>query len=238
MRPGVAAAILLMIGAGTLAAARAPVRAPAPARAAPAADWAKAARLSPDGTVVIGNPAAPIRLTEYLSFSCPHCAEFARASEPVLIGQMVRSGKVRIEYRPLIADSVALGATIVAQCAAPARYAEAARAIFTRQDVWVPLAANFFNREARRFAAEKPIERVRIAAQSAGLYDIARETGLSDARLAACFADGRGVARLVANADQALKVAKVTPTFTIDGRDTGAHDWASLEPILRARGAR
>lgn len=235
MRLGVAAA-LLMMGAGIWAAAPVPAR--APARVAPVADWAKAARLNPDGTVVIGNPAAPIRLTEYLSFSCPHCADFARASEPVLIGQMVRSGKVRIEYRPLIADPVALGATIVAQCAAPARYLDTAGAIFTRQDIWVPLASNFFIREARRFAAEKPLERVRIAAQSAGLYDIAREAGLSDARIAACFADARGVARLVANADAAVKVAKGTPTFTIDGRDTGAHDWATLEPILRARGAR
>ncbi|MFX5009123.1 thioredoxin domain-containing protein, partial [Acinetobacter baumannii] len=73
-------------------------------------------RVSPTGTYVIGNPRAPVKIVEYLSFTCPHCAAFARESSAVLRGQMIRSGSVMIEYRPAVRDQADLAVTLLLKC--------------------------------------------------------------------------------------------------------------------------
>ncbi|MCZ8173159.1 MAG: thioredoxin domain-containing protein, partial [Brevundimonas sp.] len=39
-------------------------------------DWSATVTISRDGYHVRGNPQAPIRLIEYVSYSCPHCGIF------------------------------------------------------------------------------------------------------------------------------------------------------------------
>jgi protein-disulfide isomerase len=77
--------------------------------AAPATDWSQVARPTAKDAYVFGNPAAPVKLVEYGSYTCSHCADFANESAPVLKGQMIRSGKVSLEYRHLIRDPADLG---------------------------------------------------------------------------------------------------------------------------------
>src|SRR3546814_11911776 len=46
--------------------------------------WADVVTATPEGGFTIGNPAAPIKLLEYASHSCRHCAAFAgKASAPL-----------------------------------------------------------------------------------------------------------------------------------------------------------
>jgi protein-disulfide isomerase len=49
----------------------------------------------------LGDPAAPVTLTEYSDFSCPHCFE-AMPSVHRLIDAYVRKGKLRIIYKTII----------------------------------------------------------------------------------------------------------------------------------------
>ena len=42
--------------------------------------WTDVVKATPEGGMVMGNPAAPIKLVEYGSLSCPHCAKFAAAA--------------------------------------------------------------------------------------------------------------------------------------------------------------
>ena len=81
--------------------------------AAPATDWSQVARPTAKGAYVFRNPAAPIKLVEYGSYTCSHCADFARESGPVLKDRMIRSGSVSLEYRHLIRDPADLGAAIL-----------------------------------------------------------------------------------------------------------------------------
>jgi len=208
-----------------------------PQRAAAPADWSKVAALTPAGSVRIGNPAAKVKIVEYLSFTCPHCAAFARESAATLKGQMVKSGTASLEFRPLTSNQLDLTAAIIARCTGPTRYAATVEAIFARQDEWSPLGVNFVNRELRRFAAEKPLDQIRIMAQSIGLSDIARAQGLTDAQIKACFADPQIVNSVLKIGAAASRIIQFTPTFYVGGRDAKVYDWASLEPILRAQGA-
>jgi protein-disulfide isomerase len=49
----------------------------------------------------LGDPQAPVTLYEYGDLQCPTCATFAQEELPGLISTYVRSGRLRIVYRPL-----------------------------------------------------------------------------------------------------------------------------------------
>jgi protein-disulfide isomerase len=53
-----------------------------------------------DGTV-LGSPDAPVTLVEYADLQCPFCAEWARATLPVLVADYVKGGQLKIEFRGL-----------------------------------------------------------------------------------------------------------------------------------------
>lgn len=232
----VAIGAALVIGGVALAApTRKPVR--AVTRTA-GRDWTRVARQTPAGNFVIGNPNAAVKIVEYMSFTCPHCAHFAAESAAVLKGQMIRSGSASLELRPIVRDQIDLGATLLTRCAGPQGYAAAVERVLARQDDWLPLGANFVEREAKRFALAPPLEQVRAGAQSSGLIDLARANGLSDARIDACFADQAGLKQMLAVGEEARGRIVGTPTFYVNGAKADASAWAPLEPILRAMGAR
>ena len=79
-------------------------------------DWSTHVTQTPAGAYVIGNPAARVKLVEYVSYTCPHCAVFTTESAPVLKGQMVRSGSTSIEIRHFIRDRLDLAAALIARC--------------------------------------------------------------------------------------------------------------------------
>ena len=55
----------------------------------------------PERGGVLGDPAAPVTLTEYLDLQCPVCAAASRETLPSLVRDYVRSGKVKLEARTL-----------------------------------------------------------------------------------------------------------------------------------------
>ncbi|OYY91854.1 MAG: hypothetical protein B7Y45_01490 [Sphingomonas sp. 28-66-16] len=229
-----ALAALLLIAAPAIAA---PAKRATP-RAPVARDWTQFVRQTPQGYFVLGNPAARVKIVEYLSFTCPHCAHFAAESAAVLKGQMIRSGSTSIEYRPIGRDQIDLGATLLARCAGTAGFVGAAEEIFARQDDWLGLGINFLQRDAGRFALDTPLEQVRAGAQSTGLVDLMRARGLSDARIDACFADRAALTHILMTGETSRKLIDGTPTFFVNGTKAPASDWTRLEPILRAAGGR
>ena len=84
----------------------------APAQRGPARathDWTSVAARTPEGGVRLGNPAAPIKLVEYFSTTCPHCAALARESRPAIMAQ-IRSGRLSLEYRNYVLNGYDLAA--------------------------------------------------------------------------------------------------------------------------------
>ncbi|MGD0197681.1 MAG: thioredoxin domain-containing protein [Solirubrobacteraceae bacterium] len=53
----------------------------------------------PEHGNVLGNPDAPVTITEYLDFVCPTCDDYALATEPQVISTEVRAGTVKLVYR-------------------------------------------------------------------------------------------------------------------------------------------
>ena len=58
---------------------------PLPAIAAPAGtQWADTVAVTPEGGYRIGNPDAPLKLVEYASHTCGHCADFSKTGKQPL----------------------------------------------------------------------------------------------------------------------------------------------------------
>lgn len=228
--PFLAAMLIAMLGVTSSASV--------PARPAAATrDWSTAFAPTPQGYVIQGNPRAAVKIIEYLSFTCSHCAEFSIESQKVLKGQFIRSGSVSIEYRPIGRDLLDLGATILARCAGTAGFAGSAEEIFSRQNEWLSIGIGFMERDAKRFALDTPLGQIRAGAQSSGLVDLMRARGLTSERINACFADEKGLDQIIALGNAARKVIKGTPSFVINGTPTDIFTWDKLEPLLRAKGA-
>ena len=62
----------------------------------------------PQSGVSLGDPDAPATLIEFADLQCPFCAEYSRDVLPTLIDRYVRTGKLKVEARPvaIIGDGV------------------------------------------------------------------------------------------------------------------------------------
>lgn len=204
--------------------------------AAPARDWTRVVRAAPAGGYVIGNPAAKVKLVEYVSYTCPHCRHFSDESRAVLIGRMVRNGSTSVEIRNQIHDKIDLVATILARCVGTAGFLRYHEAVYAKQDDWYARAAEY-DQTGAVAALPSNASRARAFADTSGLSAIARASGLTAAALDRCFTDGTTAA--VATSAAAIRDdVDSTPAFEINGRLVLHVGWTELEPQLRAAGAR
>ncbi|CAM3126955.1 Protein-disulfide isomerase [Sphingomonas antarctica] len=201
--------------------------------AAPAPDWTRRVTQTPTGAYVLGNPAAKVRLVEYLSYTCPHCAHFTKESATPLRQNYIRSGKVSVEFRHAIRDGLDLTAALLTRCGAPASFFTRSETVFANQD------AMFTKIEAWQAANPAPASMdaaVKAFATGSGLSTLMAAQGVPLARQNQCLADPKMRAALVAQADEAWKKRQIpgTPAFILDDQLLGG-DWKSLEPQLRAK---
>lgn len=202
-------------------------------------NWASHVTQTPAGAYVIGNPAARVKLVEYVSYTCPHCAVFTTESAPVLKGQMVRSGSTSIEIRHFIRDRLDLAAALIARCGGAAKFAGLSDTIFAQQRDWLKRGMEFDQANGQRIAAYPAAAQMRAEADGSGLTAIGKSAGLSDAQITACLSDRAATDRIVAMTTAAPDSIEGTPGFFINGKQAmGVFSWDKLLPLLRAGGAR
>ncbi len=199
---------------------------------AAAKDWTQVTSIAPSGGFVLGNPAAKVRLVEYSSFTCPHCAHFAETGMAALRSNYIRTGKVAFESRSAVRDGVDLVATLLARCRGPGRYFAASELVFARQEQWVGAAMTYQEANGEQLTKQAPADAMAAIAAGSGLDVL---LGLTPVRAKACLADKAGQARVAAMADEAWNKRRIsgTPSFMINGVAVDALDWATLDLRLR-----
>ena len=140
---------------------------------------------------IFGKAGAPV-LIEYASFGCPHCGQFATGTSAKL-GQLVKAGKLRFEFRPFLIFPHDRAATVLARCVTPGRRFDFITAVLLGQKVTEARLAAADADETQRgrlFAAELegPAAQARVLAELSGLGDLARAHGLTAAAQGRCLA--------------------------------------------------
>lgn len=97
----------------------------------------------------LGNPNAPVVVTDFSDFHCPHCRTFAETTEKQLIKQYVKSGKVRLEYKHFIVVNSELAAN-ASECAREqGKFWEYHDYLFSKQETDAPFTTDELKRYAQ-----------------------------------------------------------------------------------------
>jgi protein-disulfide isomerase len=229
--------LLAIVGLVVLSApaVAAPAGKAAPARAV-ARDWTKTVVVTPAGGFRMGNPAAPVKLIEYGSLTCPHCAHFSKSAKAALEAR-VRSGRLSFEFRNYVLNGNDVAATLVARCAAPAAYFRLTESLYAQQQQWIGRIGSISLDAKLKLSALPDGEMYGRIADIAGLTQLAAAAGVPPQRAKACLADPAGLARIDAMNAAAEKLGvHGTPTFFVNGKRIHAHEWAELDPLIRQAG--
>jgi protein-disulfide isomerase len=198
-------------------------------------DWSKMVTATPEGGFQMGNPNAAVKLIEYGSFTCPHCAAFDEEGVTPLVEKYVKTGLVAFEYRNFVRDQFDLAASLIARCAGPDRFFPMSKALFADQEVWFQKAVD--QPEKQQALQSLPPNRIFVEAASiAGLQPWAAQRGLPSAQANTCLANEAEVNRLVQMQSDAVANFNVpgTPAFVLNGKLVdNASSWEALEPQLR-----
>lgn len=224
------AAVFLLLAAAALPAAAA---APAGKAASTRADWARTVVATPEGGFRMGNPAAKVKLIEYGSLTCSHCATFAKEGM-VSLGAYVRSGKVSYEYRNMVLNGLDVAATLVARCGGPGRFFPVADKLYATQDQWKGRVRDLTDAQKQALNALPENQRLGRLAELAGIPGIAAQNGIAPALAKSCLADRAafdGLGKM--NEAASAQGVQGTPTFFLNGANIGPHSWGTLEPLLR-----
>lgn len=228
---------LLVLAAGALAlgGARPPARPQPPVqRAAPApVQWDKRVTVTPEGNHILGNPNAPIRLVEYVSYSCPHCGIFEMQGGAELVRDFIRPGTASFEVRPFLRNELDKAVSLLATCGPSKRFFERNAALLGHQHLWLrnPTLA-----QARRWDDPDHLTRMHAMADDLALYQFMEPLGLTPRQLDACLANEGLAARLQRQTDEAMERLGVTgtPAFLLNGAQTPENTWPGLRPRLQA----
>lgn len=187
---------------------------------------------------VIGNPQAPSVVTEYISYTCPHCATFVKEGEDSLKLGYVATGKVKLEVRHLLRDPVDLTAAMLAHCGAAAKFPLNHSAFMRAQDQWLPKMASASEAQRQRWSTGDMVARRKAIASDLGFYAIMERRGYTRVQADQCLANTALATQMAEQAQADWKIPGIggTPAFAIDGNVlAGTHSWQALRTQLEVR---
>jgi protein-disulfide isomerase len=142
----------------------------------------------------MGGVDATVTLVEYVSPTCPHCANFHMTALPQLKEEYIDTGRIRFIARPFRRNVLDLAVFMVAE-AAGNQYNEVLSAYMETQNVWA--------------ASQNPRQ---------AIFEVAEQFGFTQERFEEILTDEELLAALEATREQALELGlQGTPTFFING---------------------
>jgi len=203
----------------------------------PVSNWLNTVTVTENGGHVLGNPDAKVKLTEYVSYTCPHCASFHREADAVIKLAYIQPGKVSVEIQHFIRDPVDLTVAMLTNCGKPSGFFQRHADFLASQDKWLVKAGSISEAQQQRWYNGSLASRLQAVAHDFDFYEIMGRRGFSIAAVNRCLADQATADRIVKQAAQAAEMGvRATPSFAIDGALlTATHDWDALSPQLSAR---
>jgi protein-disulfide isomerase len=165
----------------------------------------------------LGDPKASVRVIEYASFMCPHCAHMNEEGFPILKRDYIDTRKVFYIFRLFPIGQPDIPAEGLARCLPKENYFAFADLLFRNQAKWDP---------------ENLVTDVH-----GGLVSMARIAGIPADKVETCMADPDNQKRIMASQQDANTRFGVTgtPTFVINGEVLpGGAPWSMVKDKLDA----
>jgi protein-disulfide isomerase len=210
--------------------------APAAAQKVAAPNYAKMVTITPAGAFVLGNPKAKVRLVEYISYTCSHCAHFTEEAAAPLKRDYIAKGLVAWEMRNLVRDAFDLTAALLARCGGPSRVFTLTEDMMARQDVWMAEGQVVALKQEAQLKAMPLPKQLQTLAKGTGLLAMAQARGVAPEQANACLAAPQMHKTVLAMTKDAVDVRKIngTPTFLInDQPGPRTSEWADVDAALK-----
>jgi protein-disulfide isomerase len=214
----------------------------APAKAAHAKDWTTVVSPTAAGGFVMGNPKAKVKLIEYGSMTCPHCARFDESGVPSLVSKYVKSGQVSYEFRNYVRDALDVTAALLARCNGAKSFFPVTRALFKEQEAWEKKVDEMPGDQLKAWDDLPNDQKFLTVAKGLGLQQLAAQHGVPEAKSAVCLASETNVDQLVKMTNDATTEFPDfvgTPSFVINGKlvdlgqTTEGGVWGALESRIK-----
>ena len=143
----------------------------------------------------VGNPNAPVKIQEFFSLTCNHCANFHTGTYQELKAKYIDTGKVYFIFEEFPLNGPALYGSMIARCMPEERYESFVDLLLRNQDVWA-FSGDF----------------------KASLMQNAKLAGMSEEEFNTCFnneALQKAMANNIAAASDAWKISS-TPSFVLN----------------------
>ncbi|WP_353228169.1 thioredoxin domain-containing protein [Novosphingobium sp.] len=209
-----------------------------PAQSAKTPNWNATVTRTPDEGYMLGNPDAPLHLVAYLSYTCPHCADFEAEADAQLRLGMIAPGKGTYEIRPFLRNGLDLAAALLAECGATSKFFGNTQALLAGQRTWMAPVGALTEAQKGRWESPDFGTKMRAIASDLHLYDLMERRGYTRAEMDRCLSDKARADRLAKRTAAATEKDFIngTPGFLINGVTlTGTYSWEVLKPQIDAR---
>ena len=167
------------------------------------------------GAFVMGSPTAKVRLVEYFSYTCSHCAEFEKISAVPLKSLYVDKGLVVVEYRNLIRDPLDMTAALLARCGGANAFPANHRAIMLAQPTWLGKVIKMTEAQMAPWYQGSTTERAERIAADSGLTALMRSPRGSSSHAAARTKPSSAALAAVAMAPSRIGWALMMPLVRV-----------------------
>ena len=200
-------------------------------------DWSTVVTQTAQGGFRMGNPNAEVKLVEFGSMTCPHCATFDQTGVEPLIEKYVKSGQVSFEFRNYVRDPFDIAVSLIARCNGAKSFFPLTSALFEEQEDWIGRLQALPQSQLESLTNLGPERQFVEIAKAAGMQQWAAMRGVPTAKSTQCLTDQNAVNQLVQmNSDATTEYPQLpgTPAFAMNGELLeNVTAWATLEPRIR-----
>jgi protein-disulfide isomerase len=203
-------------------------------------DWSTVFSATAAGGFLMGNPNAPVKMVEFGSMTCPHCAEFDEEAMKPLTDTYVKNGKVSLEFRNFVRDPFDVAASLVARCGGAGSFFGLTRGLYADQRNWITKIQAGDPAAMQQIQALPPQQQFGEIAKIAGFQEWAAMRGVPADKTAACLSNQAEVDRLVQMQNDATSAYDIpgTPSFLLNGElvkiEPGSTPWQQVEAKIKS----
>lgn len=183
-----------------------------------AQDWSKTYSISKFGGFTVGNPDAETRITEYISYTCSHCANFELTQAPILKNDHISKGKVSLEIRNSIRDPLDLTIAILARCGGKDRFFANHNLFMREQGNMINFASSLSPDDVESWNKKSISDFARDVMKSMKIDTLMMANGYSADEIEQCITDEQSQQYITQMATHATLVQRIagTPAFAIN----------------------